>query len=264
MRFEGLFLNENRNPVRWWFEADSKELLLAHLREKKWRIARLSRVEFGKRSAEAIPADMAGLLPAGFLRRYAAYILDQLIFAVFLVPLTYWNMLALKNAGIAVLLGAPLLIYKPLMEAFFGATLGKMALGVRVIDPYGDRLTLEKAFARFIPFLVVTIFSMISNVLYVSNPDFRDIRTLDALLDYQGAMTFDWATALAQLAGLFLTIDCLMAAFNGRKRALHDHFADSYCIRSPGRIVRRAEAPSGPASETKGTSRITLKPPEER
>jgi uncharacterized RDD family membrane protein YckC len=95
---------------------------------------------------------------ASIPRRAAAFFLDALIVAVFawLLDLTYlrlgwawpveawpWHLRALAT------ISAPAWLYGALFEAAPGAaTLGKRALGLRVVDTYGGRVTAARACAR--------------------------------------------------------------------------------------------------------------------
>ncbi|MEJ2701101.1 MAG: RDD family protein [Sedimentisphaerales bacterium] len=68
--------------------------------------------------------------PAGFWIRFGAQIVDFFVL-IPVVVLSYWNTFALKSMIVLVLISVPGLVYKPFMESFFGATLGKMAWGSR-------------------------------------------------------------------------------------------------------------------------------------
>jgi uncharacterized RDD family membrane protein YckC len=105
---------------------------------------------------------------AGFWRRVAAWILDLLILGIVTVPL---NLAFGDGAGsdrmayspeaqsISTALGW---LYFALMESSARqATLGKMALGIRVTDLYGSRIGFGKAtgryFAKILSFLILLI-----------------------------------------------------------------------------------------------------------
>ena len=64
--------------------------------------------------------------PAGFWIRVGAHIIDAVVF-IPLVVAAFWNMFRVKSMFVLVLISVPGLVYKPLMESYFGATLGKMA-----------------------------------------------------------------------------------------------------------------------------------------
>jgi uncharacterized RDD family membrane protein YckC len=98
--------------------------------------------------------------PAGFWIRFGAQVIDTLIF-IPIIGLTFWNMFGLKSTFVLVLISLPGLVYKPFMESHFGATLGKMACRIKVIDDNGKKLSLACAYVRFLPFLVSAAIALV-------------------------------------------------------------------------------------------------------
>jgi len=169
--------------------------------------------------------------PAGFWIRFGAYIIDTLIFIPIMLA-AFWNMFTLKSTFVLILISLPGLIYKPIMESHFGATLGKMACRIKVIDDNGKKLSLACAYARFLPFLVYTAISLVGQLILFSSPQFESVRSLVELGQAQERGFLD---ALGTLVGIFIIIDCVVAAFSFRKRALHDMLAESFCVyKEPG------------------------------
>lgn len=113
------------------------------------------------------PGDPAGAVPAGFWRRLWAVLLDG--FAVFAAALAAGVLIGVLTGIVLVVLRQepanmeeagfvvgqvlfPLTgwLYFTLMESSGkGATLGKMALGIRVTDAEGGRITFARANARY-------------------------------------------------------------------------------------------------------------------
>jgi uncharacterized RDD family membrane protein YckC len=88
---------------------------------------------------------------AGFWRRVAAALLDGLIVGVatapFSVGMSGWNRYSTTASGISTVVSW---LYSALMESSSKqATLGKMALGIRVTDLDGNRITFGKATGRY-------------------------------------------------------------------------------------------------------------------
>ena len=99
-------------------------------------------VEFCPSCAEPMPGYAR---PAGFWIRVGASIIDSLVF-IPIAALGFWNTFSLKSTALLVVLSVPGFFYKPLMEAFCGATLGKMSCGIKVTDPKGKKLSLFYAY----------------------------------------------------------------------------------------------------------------------
>ncbi len=164
--------------------------------------------------------------PAGFWIRVGASIIDGLIF----IPvgiLSFWNMMSLKSTLVLVLISVPGFFYKPLMEAFCGATLGKMSCGLRVINAQGKRLSLFYAYTRAFPFLLASALALASQVILFSSEQFQSASSFAELGQPELKTFFD---AVGMLVNVLVMVDCIVAAFSFRKRALHDMLADSYCV----------------------------------
>ena len=179
------------------------------------------------------PDAPAAALPAGFWRRFAAWLIDGAIVLAgfFLVGIYLWPDLVLTTTLTsevdgarletvrtaptplgAVVLGVVVWVYVALQECGpRQATLGKRALGLRVTGQDGGRVSLlatsVRSWPRWLPGLLGT----------VGIPD-----TLSAL-----------AVAAALAA-------CVAVAFTPRKRGLHDMMARCLVVRRP---------PAAPGSE---------------
>jgi uncharacterized RDD family membrane protein YckC len=188
---------------------------------KKW-------VEFCSNCGEAMENYSR---PAGFWIRVGAHIIDTVIF-IPLVVVAFWNMFRLKSMFVLVLISVPGLVYKPLMESYFGATLGKMACRIKVIDDNGKKLSLASAYARFLPFLASAVITLVSQVILFSSPQFESVRSF---VELGQAQEKGFLHALSTLVNIFIIIECVFAAFTFRKRALHDMLAESFCVyKEPG------------------------------
>ncbi len=180
-------------------------------------------VEFCPHCGEAIEGYSR---PAGFWIRVGAYIIDGLIF-IPIVILSIWNLYSLKSIVVLVLASLPGLIYKPFMESFFGATLGKMACGIKVIDDNGKKLSLLGAYIRFVPFLLLSGITLASQLILFSSPQFQ---SATSFIEIGQAQQGSFLDAVRYLVNAFMLIDCVFVAFTFRKRALHDMMAKSFCV----------------------------------
>lgn len=164
--------------------------------------------------------------PAGFWIRVVASLVDSLIFIPVAV-LTFVNFFSIKSTALLIVVGLPWLIYKPFMESFYGATLGKMVCGVRVVNERGEKLSLGTAYVRFIPFLVSAALSLANTLILFSSPGFK---SASSFLEIGQLQQGSPVGLLEQIVSLFVMADCIVAGFSHRKRALHDMMAGSFCI----------------------------------
>jgi uncharacterized RDD family membrane protein YckC len=164
--------------------------------------------------------------PAGFWIRFGAQIVDFLVF-IPIVGLSFWNTFSLKNTTVLVLISVPGLIYKPFMESFFGATLGKMACRLRVIDDNGNKLSLFGAYVRAFPFLISAGVTLAGQLIMFSSQEFQ---SASSMMELRQAQQGNPLTHLGTLVNVLVMIECIVAAFTFRKRALHDMLAESFCV----------------------------------
>ncbi|MHC4521807.1 MAG: RDD family protein, partial [Planctomycetota bacterium] len=164
--------------------------------------------------------------PAGFWIRVGATIIDWLVFIPIGI-LSFWNLLSLKSTAVLVLISVPGFVYKPFLEAFCGATLGKMACGIKVIDDKGKKLSLFYAYVRSFPFLMSYAVGLAGQLVLFSLPAFQDATSLVELGQVQSGSFLD---GVGLIINVLIGVDCVVAAFAFRKRALHDMLAESFCV----------------------------------
>ena len=121
----------------------------------------------------------------------------------------------------------PGVIYKPFMESYYGATLGKMVCGLRVVDERGEKLSLGAAYVRFAPFLISSVISLAGSLILFSTPEFR---SASSFLEIGQLQQGNPVGLLEQIMSLFVMAECIVAGFSHRKRALHDMMAGSLVV----------------------------------
>ena len=168
-----------------------------------------------------------GVVPGGFWRRVAAWLIDTILvlIAVYLVGLYLWPDLVAttthsSQAGGAqlevvsysltwlgtVVFGLALGVYTALLESGPGqATLGKRMLRLRVTDLNGGRISPLTAIIRCWPLWLPGLFSTIVGLNFVLG-----------------------AAAVAA---------CIAVAFTRRKQGLHDMMARCLVVRRPPRVL---------------------------
>jgi len=191
--------------------------------------------------------------PAGFWVRVGASIIDSLIFIPIGI-LSYWNTNSLKSMAVLILICLPGLIYKPFMESFFGATLGKMSCKIKVIDDNGKKLSLFSAYVRFFPSLLLAGVSLAGQLILFASPQFQSATTMEEL---NKAQKGNFLYPIILIVMLLVAIECVFAAFTFRKRALHDMLAESFCV------YKEPKKPSPEPSESTGQDVQTLQVSEE-
>ncbi|QHI68399.1 RDD family protein [Tichowtungia aerotolerans] len=135
---------------------------------------------------------------AGFWRRFGAVFIDGLVMSIFSIPANIFFQYSMRRIAegnkspfiaLAVIAYSSMLIipaiYMIWLNGKYGATLGKKALGIKIIMSDGKPISYGRAIGRYFSYM---------------------------------------------LSGLILNIGYLMAAFDGEKRALHDHICNTRVV----------------------------------
>ena len=192
--------------------------------------------------------------PAGFWIRVGAYIIDSVIFIPIFI-LGIWNSYSLKSTVVLVLISLPGFIYKPFMESFLGATLGKMACGIKVIDDSGKKLSLFGAYFRFFPFLIQYGINLAGQLIVFSSQQFQ---SASSMIEIQEAQQANFLNIIGFIVGILVVIECVFAAFTFRKRALHDMLAESFCVyKEPKKPSSEPAKPAEPTGQNVETLQVS-------
>lgn len=166
---------------------------------------------------------------ATFWPRLGAVFLDSIIIALINLPIAYMNITSWKIPFIYVLTSAVAFSYKPFMEYNFGATVGKMAAGLKVVGNNFEKVTLNEELKRvsyyYLPSLLIAIMTTRS---YFSG----DFNSISGYQDFQNYNTsYNPAILWVNIIVSFLAIaDCVSFFTNYQRRALHDIYAGTYVI----------------------------------
>ncbi len=106
---------------------------------------------------------------AGVWIRFVALVVD---FVVFFIASFLFGFLAAMSggappAGTNWLLVLIAVLYTLVMEATYGGTIGKQLVGLRVVDEYGDRISLGRSFVRNLLRLVDGLFIYLVGAAFI-------------------------------------------------------------------------------------------------
>jgi uncharacterized RDD family membrane protein YckC len=166
---------------------------------------------------------------ATFWPRFGAMILDTIIIGLITLPVTFINLSTWKIPSIYVFTSLITLTYKPFMEYRFGATVGKMAAGLKVVGPNFGKITLNEELKRvsfyYLPSILIAILTAKSyfTVDLLSISGFQDFQS------YVGATNpaLPWVNGIVFV---FAVADCITFFTNEQRRSLHDIYAGTYVI----------------------------------
>jgi uncharacterized RDD family membrane protein YckC len=165
---------------------------------------------------------------AGFWTRVGAAMVDGIVLLP-LSGLSFYILLSMKSLPLIIAVSLIYTVYKPLMEYQYGATLGKMAVGIKVINEDGGMLTPNQAIIRYSPWLIGNIVNILFLVEIFSLGAFGE---LEGFIEYTTFVQEHGSilSTLSSVASLILLVSVLGLLFNKQKQALHDKVAKTYCI----------------------------------
>jgi uncharacterized RDD family membrane protein YckC len=170
------------------------------------------------------PAD---LRYASFWPRFLALLLDGLVLSPFVV-LDYYNKVSLKNLPVLIIGFLITLLYKPFMEFRYGATLGKMALGICVRNYEYQKPTLKNAVLRSIIDIGSRGFNGISTAILFFTAGFREV---NSFAEY-GAFTssFMFLTWINFAIGILMLVDIIIFFADSKNQSLHDKIGQTFVV----------------------------------
>lgn len=170
---------------------------------------------------------------AGFWKRFWAGIVDTVVAIPFLMIFNYLQSLSLAIAMFAVILSSVFfLVYTIYFHYKFGATLGKMAAGVKVTQPNGDSISLRQALLRSSVDICFSFFGIVAQVAAISNanPDQYLNANWMERGNYLILLYPAWYRTLNVFSQIWFWSEFVVLLFNKRKRAIHDFIADTVVI----------------------------------
>jgi uncharacterized RDD family membrane protein YckC len=165
------------------------------------------------------------MIYAGFGKRLAANLVDIFVFLPFGIAQVLLTLHSETWTAISSVLSQVLILaYNIFCHARWGQTLGKRAVGIRVVKVSGERLTWREAVLRSLVDVVLTIF-------YI-------LRMAPILFPDPEAMWLQWVIVFSSLWIIELDIfgqvwfwsELVTMLFNKKKRALHDFIAGTVVI----------------------------------
>jgi uncharacterized RDD family membrane protein YckC len=169
---------------------------------------------------------------AKFWDRFGAYIIDALLIGLISFGLNYLNFISLKSFYLYLPLALTAILYKPYMESRYQATLGKMALNLKVTDLNYERIDFEKSLLRSL--IVVMPALLLIPVQYLAF-DNSNLMAIDEFWEFSKGVTETYPRmgTLNSIFSLVLLVDLIMllADSSKRQRSLKDRIAKTYVLK---------------------------------
>lgn len=164
---------------------------------------------------------------ATFWVRLLAVIIDGFV-TLPIGLLILFNFLSLKSFPLMVLTTLLTVLYRPLMEWRYSATVGKMLLKIKVVNEDQEHIRIDQAFGRNIPWIINYTLSLISYFYLFQTADFI---AMDSIFHMEAlAATSPIETANTVYFYIFLAI-MVSLIYDKRKQGIHDKIAQTFVVK---------------------------------
>lgn len=195
---------------------------------------------------EFLPTQINGRnVYAGFWKRFFAGFVDLLVFVPFIFLFHFIDGISIEAAMIgAVLSGLMYSVYSISFHYKFGATVGKMAAGIKVTQPNGDAIGWQHAILRSSFDVVFAIATICIQLIALSQVDPAIYLNAGFTAKGQHMMQFypAWHDMLNLVTFVWVFSEFVVLLFNERKRALHDFIAGTVVVQQT--MLTRAKSPN--------------------
>jgi uncharacterized RDD family membrane protein YckC len=165
---------------------------------------------------------------AGFWQRFGALIVDGLVLGPLTFGVSYYNIISWKSPLILVVVTLVGLAYKPFMEFKYGATLGKMALSIKVTNLAFGKPELSEILLRNIFHLGSGLLSLFFTLSIYNSPGFEAVT---GFMEYSQYSTQSPLLQYTSWASSVITIvDAIVLLADKQNRSLHDRIGGTVVI----------------------------------
>jgi uncharacterized RDD family membrane protein YckC len=164
-----------------------------------------------------------------FWPRFWAVLIDGIILSV-LTPITVYNKTEWKNLFLLIVVSFIQFSYKPFFEYRYGATPGKMALRLKVVNYEFQQASLAQIITRNIFGILSGLIVLVIGIYTFSQPEFLSVSSLQqySRLGYTGMATLTWECFIF----IILLIDFSFLVSSADSRSLHDRMGRTFVIRT--------------------------------
>jgi uncharacterized RDD family membrane protein YckC len=164
----------------------------------------------------------------GFWPRLGALIIDGIILAPITFGLTYFNVTVWKGSLIMVLVTLVGVVYKPLMEHMYGATLGKMSLNLKVTNLSFEKASLSQILLRNVFNIAPSFITLYFMIGVYQDPAFESVSGYGEYSQFLAG--FSMIQYVNLLVGVLVIADAIVMLADKRNQAWHDKIGGTCVI----------------------------------
>ncbi|NJC26840.1 RDD family protein [Neolewinella antarctica] len=174
--------------------------------------------------------------PASFFRRALAYFIDSILIGLATAPAYYFLIYeGSLYAGIAIIVvgGA----YKPLMEARYGWTLGKLSQRIQIVDVVtGVKPDLNQSLLRYLPWAIGVLTGILVTIRVFEQPDFDEVKDIFQYVEAMQKSSLSENFFVRNVSSLPIFSSVWMIS-DPLRQTLHDKLAKTLVVAMPEESV---------------------------
>ncbi len=173
---------------------------------------------------------------AGFWRRVAAHLIDSVALGLALLAII---LITLGNNSLYLLTlvvpGVLSIIYQLYLTTKYGATLGKMAMGIQIVRLDGSPIGFAQANLRYSPYLILGLIGVLGNIEAFNNIPVPSIFFEHGWLERNSLLQQyqpKWVLLSSPVGLFFLLADSIALVISKKKLSVHDLIAGTMVIKT--------------------------------
>lgn len=167
----------------------------------------------------------------GFWPRFAAILIDGIILAAlaFIINLILDSSV---SPSFALITGIIPFLYNPILEYKYGATVGKMALGIKIVNYDLQKLTFNNVIFRNIIYFAIQLISLSGDVYRTFNKE-EQVNPFANFTNFEDLYTTSFIIASIYFLLVFVIyiIELVFLLTDEKHRSLHDRIGKTYVVR---------------------------------
>jgi uncharacterized RDD family membrane protein YckC len=185
---------------------------------------------------EFLPLKVDGIKTyAGFWKRFLSGLIDALIFIPTIFIFNYLIKISIPVAMFITVIQLSLYsIYSIYFNYYYGATIGKMVVGIKITSPDGSTISFKQVLLRSFVDISFAITFIVVQVIAISKAN-SDIFLNAGWLERGQYIQFilpKWYSNVSLVQQIWIWSEAFVVLFNKRKRAIHDFIANTVVIRA--------------------------------
>ena len=157
--------------------------------------------------------------------RGCALILDTLVISPFILLFAYFYEYVSSSWVILAFFTFILIGYKVYMEGAYGQTIGKMWMGIIVVNKYNKRISMYQSFKRYVIYFLYSLSSIVA-IFLVSNYNLVNI-----FYPFYGDGQFITDHPIEEVTYAFVHVSHIWMLFSKNSQTIHDVIAGTYVRR---------------------------------